>query len=60
MRILADWPRPQRTIVFDCASTLSAIEGIDELAGAHGLEIRGALARAIDCALANWADRCRC
>lgn len=30
---LPDSPPPYRTILFDCDSTLSAIEGIDELAG---------------------------
>jgi phosphoserine phosphatase len=29
-----------RTVVFDCDSTLAAIEGIDELAGEHRAEIR--------------------
>jgi phosphoserine phosphatase len=30
---------PFRTVVFDCDSTLSAIEGVDELAGAHHAEV---------------------
>ena len=43
--MIADAPPPYRTIAFDCDSTLSAIEGIDELAGAHAEEI-AALTRA--------------
>ncbi|MCC6406642.1 MAG: HAD-IB family phosphatase [Planctomycetes bacterium] len=34
-----DAPPPYRTVVFDCDSTLSAIEGIDELAGERRAEI---------------------
>lgn len=37
--MIHDAPPPYRTIVFDCDSTLSAIEGIDELAHAHKREI---------------------
>src|SRR5258706_3830233 len=33
MESLPDAPPPYRTCLFDCDSTLSAIEGIDELAG---------------------------
>jgi len=37
---LPDSPPPYRTLAFDCDSTLSAIEGIEELAGmAHGPEL---------------------
>jgi phosphoserine phosphatase len=32
-------PRPFRTVIFDCDSTLTAIEGIDELARGHREEI---------------------
>lgn len=35
------------SIVFDCDSTLSAIEGIDELAGRHAAEIRAMTERAM-------------
>jgi len=38
-----DAPPPYRTIVFDCDSTLSTIEGIDELAGAKHRDALAAL-----------------
>ena len=34
-----DAPPPYRTVVFDCDSTLSAMEGIEELAGEHAAEL---------------------
>ena len=37
-----------RSVVFDCDSTLSAIEGIDELAAEHADEIRGLTDAAMD------------
>lgn len=37
--MIHDAPPPYRALVFDCDSTLSAIEGIDELAGAHKVAI---------------------
>lgn len=37
--MIHDAPPPYRALVFDCDSTLSAIEGIDELARAHKREI---------------------
>lgn len=37
---LEDGPPPYATIVFDCDSTLSSIEGIEELAGERRAEIR--------------------
>ncbi|MDZ4771965.1 MAG: HAD-IB family phosphatase [Planctomycetota bacterium] len=37
--MISDAPPPYRAIVFDCDSTLSAIEGIDELAREHKTEI---------------------
>ena len=36
---MRDTPPPYRTVVFDCDSTLSAIEGIDELGAAHRAKI---------------------
>lgn len=36
-----------RTVIFDCDSTLSAIEGIDELAGPHRAEVARLTARAM-------------
>ncbi|MBI5433352.1 MAG: HAD-IB family phosphatase [Planctomycetes bacterium] len=42
-----DAPPPYRTVVFDCDSTLSAIEGIDELAGARRAEIAALTERAM-------------
>ncbi len=40
-----------RTVIFDCDSTLSALEGIEELATAHREEIRRLTALAMDGAL---------
>jgi phosphoserine phosphatase len=37
-----------RSVVFDCDSTLTSIEGIDELAGAHIAEIRALTAAAME------------
>ncbi len=37
MSAIADAPPPYSTVVFDCDSTLSAIEGIDEIAALAGL-----------------------
>jgi len=42
-----DEPPPYRTIVFDCDSTLSSIEGIDELAREHKDEIAALTERAM-------------
>lgn len=39
MTVLRDAPPPYRTVVFDCDSTLSSIEGIDELASDLGPEV---------------------
>lgn len=39
MNVLTDSPPPFEAIIFDCDSTLSAIEGIDELAVDHADEI---------------------
>jgi len=44
---LADAPPPYRTVVFDCDSTLCALEGIDALAGEHQREIEALTARAM-------------
>jgi phosphoserine phosphatase len=44
-----DQPPPYGTLVFDCDSTLSAMEGIEELAGArHAEEIRRLTAQAME------------
>jgi phosphoserine phosphatase len=45
---LNDTPPPYRTVVFDCDSTLSALEGIDELAGEHAPAIEALTARAMN------------
>lgn len=37
--MLRDTPPPYRTVVFDCDSTLSSIEGVDELGASHRAEI---------------------
>jgi len=47
MDLLPDAPPPYRTCLFDCDSTLSAIEGIDELAGPWRLEIEQLTRRAM-------------
>jgi phosphoserine phosphatase len=39
MQTIPDSPPPYRTCVFDCDSTLSSIEGIDELAGGLRAEV---------------------
>lgn len=49
---LADAPPPYGTVVFDCDSTLSAIEGIDELGGARQAEIAELTRKAMDGELA--------
>lgn len=49
---LQDDPPPYACVVFDCDSTLSAIEGIDELAGSRGAEIAALTARAMSGELA--------
>lgn len=36
---MRDTPPPYRTVVFDCDSTLSSIEGVDELGAAHRAQI---------------------
>jgi phosphoserine phosphatase len=46
------WPRGFATIVFDCDSTLAAIEGIDELAGPWAAEIRALTDAAMDGSIA--------
>lgn len=43
----SDAPPPYGTVVFDCDSTLSAIEGIDELAGERRAEIAALTERAM-------------
>ncbi|MAF64730.1 MAG: haloacid dehalogenase [Planctomycetes bacterium] len=48
---LADTPPPYGTVVFDCDSTLSRIEGIEELSGARRGEIARMTADAMDGAL---------
>jgi phosphoserine phosphatase len=45
--VLRDAPPPYRTVVFDCDSTLSAIEGIDELGSAHKERIAALTERAM-------------
>jgi phosphoserine phosphatase len=45
--MIHDAPPPYRTVVFDCDSTLSAIEGIDELAREHKREIAALTERAM-------------
>ena len=47
MELLPDSPPPYRTCLFDCDSTLSAIEGIDELAGPLRGEIEALTRRAM-------------
>ncbi len=48
MSALADAPPPYRTVVFDCDSTLSAIEGVEALAGPeHAAEIARLTERAM-------------
>lgn len=44
---LPDTPPPYRTVVFDCDSTLSTIEGIDELAQGLGPELAALTAKAM-------------
>ena len=44
---LPDRPPPYATVVFDCDSTLAAIEGIDELAGEQRAELRAITDRAM-------------
>lgn len=48
----ADSPPPYDAIVFDCDSTLSEVEGIEELAGEHRTEVARLTARAMDGELA--------
>jgi len=43
-----DAPPPYDTIVFDCDSTLSAVEGIDELAAAAGIDVTDLTRRAME------------
>jgi phosphoserine phosphatase len=45
--VLPDLPPPYRTVIFDCDSTLSTIEGIDELAGPLRDELRAITDRAM-------------
>lgn len=47
MTQLHDTPPPYALVVFDCDSTLSSIEGIDELAAAHGVDVRALTERAM-------------
>lgn len=47
MPTLADAPPPYSTVIFDCDSTLSAIEGIDELAAGRRDEIARLTERAM-------------
>jgi phosphoserine phosphatase len=46
--VIQDQEPPFETIVFDCDSTLSAVEGIDELAGEHEEAVRELTRRAMD------------
>lgn len=48
MSPLPDAPPPYGTVVFDCDSTLSCIEGIEELASDHREEVVALTARAMD------------
>lgn len=43
-----DLPPPYDTVVFDCDSTLSAVEGIDELARVAGVDVADLTRRAMD------------
>lgn len=47
MEPLLDSPPPYATIVFDCDSTLSSIEGIDELAATRTVDVRSLTERAM-------------
>ena len=47
MDLVPDTPPPYRTLVFDCDSTLSTLEGIDELAGRERREIEELTRRAM-------------
>jgi phosphoserine phosphatase len=47
-RIAASFPEGFASVVFDCDSTLSAIEGIDVLAGPHATEISALTDAAMD------------
>ena len=46
--MIPDQEPPFDTVVFDCDSTLSAVEGIDELAGDHSAEVSELTRRAMD------------
>ena len=46
--MIRDQEPPFETIVFDCDSTLSSVEGIDELAGEHQEAVRELTRRAMD------------
>ena len=46
--MIPDQEPPFDTVVFDCDSTLSAVEGIDELAGDHSVEVSELTRRAMD------------
>ena len=46
--MLSDAPPPYGTVVFDCDSTLSAIEGVDELAGEKRDEVEALTRRAMN------------
>jgi phosphoserine phosphatase len=46
--VIQDQEPPFETIVFDCDSTLSSVEGIDELAGEHEEAVRELTRRAMD------------
>ncbi len=52
MKDLHDSPPPYATVVFDCDSTLSGVEGIDELAAEHKPEIAALTERAMNGELA--------
>src|SRR5690606_7057301 len=45
--------RPFRSVWFDCDSTLTAVEGIDELGALRGPEVRARVARATERAMAG-------
>jgi len=46
--VIQDQEPPFETIVFDCDSTLSSVEGIDELAGEHEEAVKELTRRAMD------------
>jgi phosphoserine phosphatase len=47
MTLVRDTPPPYSAVIFDCDSTLSAIEGIDELARLHAIDVSDLTRRAM-------------